>query len=251
MTTKRMSRLVWPLAVVLTGCIIDTVPTPEDRPPSNDGGPVAPTGATGATGSFGGLALSSVYYTLYPGSSAILLAGARSAAPGAGYVGVENPRTRSWVRRESLADGSFSLSVDATVGDVLRLVYYTLDASQNAVVLSQAYLEVRPASTDAISASVDVSTSASPGAGGTVGVSATAPDAVSGKSTVSGVAGVVRPGIVVVVVNPHGSASAVAAALDGSFATTISAKHSDLLVIFAVEPAVSQAGGPTTTISVP
>jgi hypothetical protein len=246
MSMHKALALAWPVVLATTGCIIDTVPTPEDNLNGNGGPP-----PTASDAPYGSLVLSDVYYALYQGSSAILIAGAPGAVPGHGSVGVQNPRTSGWVQRQSLADGSFSLSIDARVGDTLRLMYYQLDASQKAVVLAQDYLTVRPSSTDAVTASVDLSTSASPGAGGVVGVTASAVDAVSGLSTVVGLPGVVPPGIVVVVVNPSGGASAVAAGLNGSFSTTIAAKHLDLLVIFAVEPAVSQAGGPTATISVP
>jgi hypothetical protein len=233
--------LLLPAGAALGGCIIGTIPTPDDRSPASSdfGGDPNPTSGTGST-----IDIASIFYSSYAGVTALLVVGAEGAVPASVTVGVENPRTQGEARRPATANGSFSLSIDAEGGDVLTLKYWRAGVAQDEVPIG-----VRPSSVAAIQASVDLAAAAAPSSAGHV-ISVSPPD-TAGIVQVDGPPETVAAGITVVVSNPAGPSTRADATLTGSFSARLPAASGDTLVVFAVEPGTSQAGGPPATIRVP
>ena len=245
------------LAVAVSGgCIIDTVPTPDDTPrrPAQDG-----TGGTGyengddsGVPAVPGAAIdgTSIFYSAYSAVPVVLIVGAEGAVAGLGAIEVENSSRGVFTTRASSANGSFSLIVDGAVGETLVLSFV-----QNDVRLDTLQIAIEPGSSAATENSRNMA-GAPPdaNAGGSMGstlVFVTAPDA-AGFVTVYGVAGSVVQGITVAITDSStGAATSAAANVDGSFESRLPASTGDEIIIFAVEPAASNSGGATLTIYVP
>ncbi len=237
-------------SIALGGCIIDTVPTPEDgkgdkTPGGSDFGP-APDGGTGPGLPAGATESppANVFYTRYPGGNAVLVVGREGAVPPSVLVGLDNVTEPGAARRQAANNGSFSLSVDAAVGDILWLRYWTGDVAG-----SGAYFAVQQESIPVAEATVTLEAgvqSSAPGAAPVISAAAEPSQIVP----VSGGPGALPPRITVVVVNPHDGATTATVGLDGSFMARLPGGSGGTLILFAVDPGVSAAGGPPVTIQI-
>jgi hypothetical protein len=244
---RRVHRPVLLIALALVpSCVIDTVPLPEDERTDEGGAPYPfeeDPRLGGHDGTFGDIDQALIYFSSAP----TLLVGAEGALPEDGLVVVDN-EARGWRGQvESIADGSFAMPVNASVGDTVVLRFI-----QNSVVVAEASLTIAPGSVEAFQASSDLDgaphdMAASPG----LYVVASSPNG-SGLVTVNGTASTVSPGILVVVANLDGGGATTASAeSNGSFSATLLGASGDELAVFAVEPASSNGGGETFYLTVP
>jgi hypothetical protein len=229
---------------LLQGCIIDTVPIPDDRNASADA--KAPGAAAPA------IDASALCYSTDP----VILVGFEGALPGAGEVRVVNPARQNWTSAlRSNADGSFAMPLNAAIGDEVELSFSNASTQPSAIVL-----RLLPPSDAARQASNEV-LSASAGdnpagvADSTFGaISATSPDA-DGMTTVSGPAATIASGtgaaVTVIVANAtRGLIAKGAVADDGSFSIRLPASSGNELKLFAIATA-TQNGGTALTLVVP
>ena len=235
-----------------TGCLIDTVPLPEDQ---------KTTPETGTANGWGlGINVSAIYYTEQP----TFLVGTEGAVRSRAEVWVTDLNSAfNWqTATHAAANGSFNLPLNAQTGDELEISMVV-----SGVELDSTTLQLTPPSSDAYRANSDLSNYAAPpnGSGsdghgecangicGTPGVTlvVTAPDSL-GLVTVSGPPGAVAETITVVVADLTGGASTAATRFpDGSFNARLPGNSGDQLALFAVDSASSNAGSTPTTLFVP
>ncbi len=237
----RMHVLVLLWGCLAAGCIIDTVPMPEEQPtidtPPDDAGGRQP-----------GLINS---YAIYYSSDPVLLAGAEGAVGGAGTVIVDNPARQSW-RGQILSapNGSFALAINAQVGDEIQLSF-----AVGGIIVATETLRIEAGSVEAVAATPSFAAGDANGGTATpppsVLLTATPPDG-QGRTTVSAPANSFTFGLTVVVANIDGGcATAVSVQSDGSFVASLPATSGDRVQVFAVESASSNGGGSPVMMVVP
>ena len=210
----------------LAGCVIDTVPLPEARP--------------------GHVLDSALFYTTSPA----VLVGTEGAVTPDMEVIANNP-IRSYWQGGTDADGSgsFNMPLNAGVGDDL-FIYVVDDGLQIAATILR--MEPPPGSAHRANDDLENFLAADAGvpAGGMV-VVVSPPDA-NGIITVSAPPGTIDVGITVVIANvTNGSATSTDVRSDGSFTGRLPGQSGDILSIFAVETASSNAGSAPIAASVP
>jgi hypothetical protein len=244
-------KLSLPMAVIsallLSACIIDTVPLPEGHSPR---GPGRETDGGAVPGGIVGIVDSALYTA--GTDSPILLIGAEGAMDPGAKVRVINPSRSNWLGEAEVAgDGSFNLPVNASVGESIE-VSELLDDMR----LQGLTLVVQPPSADAYSAQgafaeyVD-NTGTDPANAdlGALGAVVVYPPDSTGNATVVGTA---AAGMVVVIANLSlGNSTAVLVTADGSFVAHLVASSGQELGLFAVEPAASNAGPAPINVVVP
>lgn len=227
------------------GCIIDGVTLPElDRDSGDDSSDDAPVNAPGTIDS------SLIFYSFYSEDSGgpVLIAGAPTALPGAGRLLVSNlTRPQHAAQAQVATDGSFNVPLNAAMGEQVQLTYVVDDQVRTQLTLSLYATGARAeAAADGLDASLDSSLPAGSEYGG-----ASPPDG-AGLVLVTGPAGTIEGGLGVVVANVTlGTCGFGTAAADGSFAIQVQGRSGDQLLVFAVDPQTSPAGGPAVTLYVP
>ncbi len=249
----RITRLIFPLLFpVLWGavpaCVIDTVPMPEETSEGDevDDGNVGGVNEPGAD--FSGVSSSAIYYSDEP----TWIVGAEGAVPGEGMVIIQ-PVGRFGARVEvpSNFEGAFSALIDADPGDTISIAYEI-----EGILSAHTTMLLEMPSVAAFGASGDLDAAPTPedseaGAGEAPTLSVSAPGA-GGLITVSGAAGLVSPGIVVVIANvDNGDATTAAVQSDGSFSAQLLGSSGNEIVLFGVEPATNHGGGGPVTLVVP
>jgi hypothetical protein len=235
------------LALLLSSCVIDTVPLPEDHPDRRQGGDsdfgALPPGNGGIT--------AALLFTAGT-DSPILLIGAEGAIDPGAKIRAANPGRSNWFGEADVAgDGSFYLPVNAAVGESIELSEY-LDG----VRLEGLTLVVQPPSADAYTTQgvfgeyIDANgTDPSDADLGALGAVVVYPPDSTGNATIVGTA---RAGMLVVITNLSlGNATAASVAADGSFVAHLPAASGHELGLFAVEPAASNAGPVPIRVIVP
>jgi hypothetical protein len=222
------------LLPTLGGCIIDTVPLPEQQ--QSEDGDVAEGQV--------GIRVESLYWSDAP----LLLVGTESAVPASMTVAVVNPDRAYWQGTATSTDnGSFNMSLNAALGDRIEMSILAGNVVIDSVDL---LLESAPeASSDS---SGDDMGETPEGAWLESGsVTAGEPDG-DGIALVSGTAGSVAQGMTVVVANRTlGNSTAAQANPDGSFVAHIPAESGNELTLFAVETTSSHTGTTPLQVFVP
>ena len=235
--------------LVLSSCIIDTVPLPEDHHPGNRQSGDAGSGGAPPEGPVG---IAETLLFTAGTDSPILLVGAEGAMDPGTRVRVVNAARSNWLGEAEVAgDGSFYLPVNAAVGESIDVSEY-LDE----VRLEGLTLTVQLPSADAYT--TQGAFGAYIGANGTdpsnadlsaVGAVVVYPPDSTGNATVVGNS---RAGMMVIVVNMAlGNSTAARVAVDGSFVAHLPAASGQTLDLFAIEPAASNAGPAPLQVVVP
>ncbi len=251
----RSLRILLFAVTLAPGCVIDTQPQPEgeDRntnspSPGNGASSDAPDFSEGA-GEF--LSAVGIFHSgENDGTSPRLIVG----LPGTIGDSAATYRLRNLSRPDAgllskapAADGSFSASFDAVAGETLGLELFAADALENDPPIDATSLVLFGASEAAGRSSEDASSSIAE----LMAPAASAPGG-NGFSAVSLPPGSVDPGIEFVVANlTAGAAASGISATDGSLSISVEAVSGDQLELFAIDPAMSNGGGTSTTVTVP
>ncbi|OGQ90912.1 MAG: hypothetical protein A2289_26880 [Deltaproteobacteria bacterium RIFOXYA12_FULL_58_15] len=222
-----------------TSCIIDSVPLPELKP--EDGNKPTAYGADSMINT----------RALYYSSNPTMLVGAPWAVPGRVLVEVSNPNRQNWKGiAAATGNGSFNMPVEVGAGDTVEL-----SIIHNNVVLESVDVHIEAHSVAAAEASADLASlmdednTPDPLNGWARVTDSTA---VDGAVIVSLPPGTLPYGLTIVVANTtSGGATIADTQPDGSFTATLAGQSGDILVLFAVEPASSNAGTQPVTIVVP
>lgn len=242
-------RFCAPIALTLllqsTACSGDAVPFPRlEFPRAGDSDNEAP--AASPASAFGQVGIDKSFLYYYTGNPGLLV-GAPNAVPGSHRVVVVNPQRSNWEGATySSPNGSFNLPLNAGISDVIG-VFTELDGAT----AGSETLELEEPSVGAYAAQQRIAGPAAQEAGGDTdlaSISVLPPDA-SGVVVVTGT--LVR-GITAVVANTdNGNASAAATAPDNSFTVRLEGGAGDMLQVFVVESAASNAGPKPVTLFVP
>lgn len=251
------------MSVVAPACAIDTVPLPEGE---GDGAgdththryhdPGEAAGGTdeddwnsydGAVPQAGGIDPNGFYWSDY--DPFIFLAAVAGTFPGPGLVIIRNPDRGDEYRAPSSPSGSMAAVINAELYDTLEVSF-----EQAGVIIDKVWITLQSASVAACAANADLDENMPPDPTVDYGQFAIGVhrSATGDTVTVYAEAGVLVPGILVVVANPRlGIAERGIVEVDGSFVVIIEAEPGDELLIFAVEPATSNGGGPSMSLIVP
>ena len=240
-----MQRLLYTffVAVLLSGCIIDTVPMPDVTAPEDlvSGSPDANAGDYRET-----INGDAVYYAEVDAMTAYIV-GAPGAMPGAGTVVCRNTARDSVESIVSQSNGSFVRSIFAAVGDTIELFFVRDDTviAYHSVTLI--------AGTAGAMAATDTLEDAQAFGGATAIAAIVVSPPSGGSVNISGATAAAGSGIYIVAGNlsaNYGVSGAVAA--DGSFSVNLPGSSGDILQLFAVEPAFSNgSSSPPVMLTVP
>ncbi len=261
MTNQFYSLLLFLCTINLVGCVIDTVPLPEnskesstsadseagafgdpneDQADSDQGNSTesSPSTPEDASQTIVGINLDSIYYSDEP----VELVGAPGALSGEGTLRIET--TNSWaVEVATTADGTFAVQIEARLDDTIALFYTDANGEEYSASLS-----LSPGSVDAYSATATLSGASS---------DAAEQSYITLTRENSGVVlqvapGTLSPGIGVVVGNSALGTSAFSMAeANGSLEISLKADSGDELIVFAVEPGASRGGGTPIALDSP
>ena len=237
------------VALLLSGCVIDTVPIPEEtkRSPaetSTDTGrdrePDTPSpGTTGGIDVADSREAAVDPTVVFHSTSKIYLVGAPGAVSGRGSVRVAVGE--SWSEEvKSTAGGSFVVRIKGTINDDVLLTFTNLQEASISVTL-----DLTPGSVDAHSATATLRE------GDHAALKIRRNEEQSGL-LISAAAGTLSQGISIVAANRQSGQSAIAPTrANGSFSLRLEANQNDALVLFAVERASSHGGGAPMELSAP
>lgn len=215
--------------LLISGCIVETVPLPEAQPDE-------PETTNDAAGK---IETSLLYYTESPA----ILIGVEDAVTPSARVVIRNLQRTGWQGEAGAkADGSFYMPISAAVGDTLEI-----SLRQYGVELARDKLLLESASSLAKATVVELLDP-----NGTILGCAAAPPDAQGMVLVFGAAESVPEGIVIVVGNANsGAATAGYGTDDGSYEIWIAGQSGDEISVAIVEPGASNAGSEPISLIVP
>lgn len=248
---KLFHTLLLVVALLMSGCVIDTVPIPEDTtrtPAETNGGtkesrePGTPSPAPGDTGGMDVAASDAAAIdpsAIFHSNSKIFLVGAPGAVSGKGSVRVEVGDT--WAEDvKSTAAGTFVVRVKGTVNDDVLITYTNPQEASASVTL-----ELTPGSVDAHEATSVLRE-------GDHAALRIRREGEDGGLLISAAPGTLSQGISIVAANRQSGQTAMAAVrANGGFNLRLGANQDDALVFFAVERASSHGGGAPMELSAP
>lgn len=254
-----LHRSAWIALFALTlapGCVIDTQPQPEGedrdaenpRPGDNGASADAPDFAEGSGEFLSGVGIFHSGET--DGSSPRLVIGLPGTISDSAATYRLSNLTRAnagVLEKAPAADGSFAAAFDAVAGETVALELFAPTAAADDPPIDATSVVLFAASNDAARSSADAAASIADAM-----TPAASPPGGNGFSTVVLPPGSVDPGVEFVVANlTAGAAASGVSAADGSLSISVEAVSGDQLELFAIDRAMNNGGGPSTTVNVP
>ncbi len=248
---KLFHTLLLVVALLMSGCVIDTVPIPEEtkRTPAETTGdtkesrePGTPSATPGDTGGMDVADSDAAVIDpslIFHSTSKIFLVGAPGAVSGKGSIQVAVGDT--WTEDvKTTATGSFVVRVKGTLHDDILLTYTNQQDSS-----ASATLDLTPGSVDAHEATAILRAEDH-------GALRMRREGEEAGLLISAAPGTLSQGISIVAANRQSGQSAIGLVrANGSFSLRLGANPDDSLVVFAVERASSHGGGGPMELSAP